>query len=150
MPALFAFLHHLAAFAFVSVLAVEFVLMRHELNARTARAILVADAVGGASAGALLAVGLLRVFYFEKGAAYYFHSIPFLAKISLFVLIALLSIYPTVQFLSWRKDLKAGRAPAVSEPVRRRIRSILHMELAALAFLILNAALMAKGIGYAG
>ena len=150
MPSLFAFLHHLAAFTFVSVLALEFVLMRHELNARTARAILVADAIGGASAGVVLVVGLLRVSYFEKGAAYYLHSIPFLLKISLFVLIALLSIYPTVQFLSWRKDLKTGRAPAVSEPVRRRIRSILHLELAALALLILNAALMAKGIGYAG
>ena len=150
MPSLFAFLHHLAAFAFFSVLVVEFVLIRHELNARTARTILVADAIGGISAGVVLVVGLLRVFYFEKGAAYYFHSIPFLAKISLFVLIALLSIYPTVQFLSWRKDLKAGRAPSVSEPVRRRIRSILHLELAALALLILNAALMAKGIGYAG
>jgi putative membrane protein len=150
MPSLFAFLHHLAAFAFVAVLAIEFVLIRHELNARTARALLVADAVGGVSAGAVLVVGLLRVFYFEKGAAYYFHSIPFLAKISLFVLIALLSVYPTVQFLSWRKDLKAGRAPAVSESVRRRIRSILHLELAAVAFLILNAALMARGVGYAG
>ena len=150
MPSLFAFLHHLAAFAFVSVVAVEFVLIRHELNARTARAILVADAVAGVSAGAVLVVGLLRVFFFEKGAAYYFHSIPFLAKISLFVLIALLSIYPTVQFLSWRKDLKAGRAPAVSEPVRRRIRSILHLELAALVLLILNAALMARGIGSVG
>ena len=150
MPSLFAFLHHLAAFALVSALVVEFVLIRHELDARTARAILVADAIGGASAGAVLVVGLLRVNYFEKGAAYYFHSIPFLAKISLFVLIALLSIYPTVQFLSWRKDLKAGRAPAVSDAVRRRIRSILHLELAALALLILNAALMAKGIGYAG
>ena len=64
MPSLFAFLHHLAAFAFVSVVTVEFVLMRHELNARTARAILVADAVGGASAGAVLVIGLLRVFYF--------------------------------------------------------------------------------------
>ena len=150
MPSLFAFLHHLGAFAFVSALAVEFVLIRHELNARTARAILVADAVGGASAGVVLVVGLLRVFFFEKGAAYYFHSIPFLAKISLFVLIALLSIYPTVQFLSWRKDLKAGRAPAVSESARRKIRSILHLELAALVLLILNAALMARGIGYVG
>ena len=150
MPSLFAFLHHLAAFAFVSVLVVEFVLIRHELNARTARAILVADAIAGVSAGAVLVIGLLRVFLFEKGAAYYSHSIPFLAKISLFVVIALLSIYPTVQFLSWRKDLKADRAPAVSEPVRRRIRSILHLELAALAFLILNAALMARGIGYFG
>ena len=150
MSAFFAFLHHVAAFAFVSALSVEFVLIRHELSLRNARTILYADLVAGASAGMVLIVGVLRVFLFEKGAAYYFHSIPFLAKLSLFVLIALLSIYPTVQFLSWRNALQAGRAPAVTEDKLRRIRSILHLELAALVFLILNAALMAKGIGYAG
>ena len=150
MAALFAFLHHVAAFALMSALAVEFVLIRQELNARNAHALLLADLFAGASAGFVLVVGALRVFFFEKGAAYYFHSIPFLAKISLFVLIALLSIYPTRQFLSWRTDLNAGRAPTVSEPTRRKIRRVLHLELVAAVFLILNAALMARGIGFIG
>ena len=150
MQPLFAFLHHLAAFALVSAIAVEFVLIRHELTLKNARSILVADAVAGASAGALLAVGLLRVFFFEKGSAYYFHSAPFLAKLALFVLVALFSIYPTVQFLSWRSALKEGRAPVVAERKLRTIRSILHWELAAIALLLLNAALMARGIGHLG
>ena len=58
------------------------------------------DALFGASAGVLLVVGVLRVFYFEKGAAYYFHSAPFIAKLVLFVAVGLLSIYPTVTFRS--------------------------------------------------
>ena len=37
MPALFAFLHHLAAFALVSAIAIEFVLIRHELNVQSQR-----------------------------------------------------------------------------------------------------------------
>jgi len=150
MPAFFAFLHHLAAFALVATLAIEFVLFRDELTVRTARAIQVADAVYGASAGLLLVVGLLRVFFFEKGAAYYFHSVPFLAKLSLFVVIGLLSIVPTLEFLSWSKALKAGSAPVVDERSRRRIRSILHWELAAVVLVILCAALMARGVGYFG
>ena len=150
MSSLFAFLHHVAAFAFVCALAVEFALIRHELSVRNARTLLRADLVAGASAGTVLVVGLLRVFFFEKGASYYFHSAPFLAKVSLFGIVALLSIYPTVQFLSWRKALREGQAPAVSEPKLRRIRSILHWELAAIALLILNAALMARGIGHLG
>ena len=150
MAALFAFLHHVAAFTLVSAFAVEFVLIRHELTLKNARALLITDLIAGASAGAVLVVGLLRVFFFEKGAAYYFHSVPFLAKLTLFVLVALLSIYPTRQFLSWRKDVSTGRPPTVREPTRRRIRTILHLELVALVFLILNAALMARGIGYAG
>ena len=142
MSAFMAFLHHVAAFALVSAIVVEFVLIRQELNAATARRLAFSDAVLGISAGALLVVGLLRVFYFEKGAAYYFHNAAFIAKLALFVLVALLSIYPTLKFLSWRKNPDARAVPAV--------RRILHLELAGVVFILLLAALMARGIGFLG
>ncbi|MGB8106023.1 MAG: DUF2214 family protein, partial [Pseudolabrys sp.] len=71
MSTLFAFLHHVAAFTLVSALAVEFILIGQELSLATARRLVIADAVLGAAAGILLVVGLLRVFFFEKGADYY-------------------------------------------------------------------------------
>lgn len=111
MTSLFAFLHHAAAFTLVAALVVEFVLIRGELDATTARRLARADMVFGISAGVLLVAGLLRVFYFEKGAAYYFHSATFIAKLALFVLIALLSIYPTIRFISWRRGI-ANWVPA--------------------------------------
>lgn len=134
----------------MSALAIEFVLIRGELTARNARAILFADAVFGGSAGAILIVGFLRVFYFEKGATYYFHSVPFIAKLSLFAIIGLLSIYPTYRFLSWRPSLKEGAVPALEPAKLRAIRRIIHWELAGLVVLVLCAALMARGIGYVG
>ena len=115
MSTLFAFLHHLAAFVLVSALAVEFILMRQELTLASARRLQITDAVFGAAAGILLVVGLIRVFYFEKGAAYYWSSHAFLTKFGLFILVGLLFIIPTVEFLSWRRALKAGRLPEVSE-----------------------------------
>src|SRR4029078_8264744 len=99
MSPLFAFLHHLCAFALVGALAIEFALIRQELTLASARRLLTMDMVYGIAAGALLAIGLLRVFFFEKGAAYYFHSNAFIAKFSLFILVALLSIVPTMEFL---------------------------------------------------
>src|SRR5258707_2076175 len=96
MTTLFAFLHHVAAFTPVGALAVEFVLLRGELTLTTARKLPIVDLVLGIAAGVLLVVGLARVFYFEKGAAYYFSSHAFLTKLSLFVVIGLLSIVPTV------------------------------------------------------
>jgi putative membrane protein len=150
MPSLFAFLHHVAAFTLVAALAVEFVLIRDELTVRRARSLQIADAVIGISAGVVLVVGLLRVFYFEKGAAYYFHNAAFLGKIGLFVIVALLSIYPTVQFLSWSRSLKQGRAPGVDAARLRILRKIIHWELAAVVLLVLCAALMARGVGYFG
>ena len=110
MSTLFAFLHHVAAFTLVSALAVELVLIRQELTLATARRLPIVDAVLGTSAGILLVVGLLRVFYFEKGADYYFHSHAFLTKLSVFIAVALVSIIPTVEFLSWRKDLKKDKS----------------------------------------
>src|SRR4051812_47069604 len=98
MSTLFAFLHHVAAFTLVSAIAVEFVLIRQELTASTARKLLNTDAGYGIAAGALLVIGLLRVFYFEKGAAHYFSSHAFTAKLSAFIVIGLLSAIPTIEF----------------------------------------------------
>src|ERR1700688_3001660 len=114
MSTLFAFLHHLCAFTLVSTVAIEFALIRGGLTLSSARRLQVTDLVLGIAAGALLVVGLLRVFFFEKGADYYFHSQAFMAKLSLFIVIGLLSIVPTMEFLSWRGALKAGQVPAIS------------------------------------
>lgn len=150
MSPLFAFLHHVAAFALVATLVLEFVLLKGELDARTARRLQVTDMLFGISSGVVLIVGLLRVFYFEKGAAYYFHSAPFIAKLVLFVAVGLLSIVPTLEFLSWRKSLKQGQAPSLGDDRRRRLRAVMHWELACVMLIVLCAALMAKGVGYFG
>lgn len=142
MTAFMAFLHHVAAFALVAALVVELVLIRGELTPTTARRVARADAIFGVSSLVLLVVGLLRVFYFEKGAAYYFHSGTFIAKLGLFILVGLLSIYPTMKFIAWRKGLDASSLPA--------IRRVIHLELIAVVFILLFAALMADGIGYWG
>lgn len=148
--ALFAFLHHAAAFLLVAVVTVELVLVRAEITAASARTILRMDSVYGLCAAVLLIVGFIRVFYTEKGATYYFHSGTFLAKLVLFIIVGLLSIVPTVQFLGWRKALKAGQAPALDDASRRRIRMIIHTELTLLFLIMLCAALMARGIGFIG
>lgn len=150
MSALLAFLHHVAAFALASALVVEFMLMRDELNVKNARRLQVADGVYGVAAGVLLAAGFARVIWFEKGAAYYFASVPFIAKLSLFILVGLLSIVPTVEFLSWRRALKRGEVPVLPEAKVRRLRAIIHAELVSVVLILLCAALMAKGVGFLG
>ena len=150
MTSFFAFVHHMAAFALVAALVLELVAIKDDLSVRNARRLLVADTVYGVSATIALIVGLLRVFYFEKGASYYFHSAPFIVKLVTFALIALISFYPTREFLSWRKSLKVGQAPTVAPAKLRAIRSIIHLELAGVTLIIFCAVLMARGIGYFG
>lgn len=141
----FAFLHHLAAFTLVGALAIEFMLIRQALTLDNARRLTIVDGIYGASAGILLVAGLLRVFYFEKGAAYYFTSHAFLAKFGLFILVALLSIVPTIEFLKWRKIVKAGRVPELAPERQLLLRKIIHWELAGIFFILLFAAMMARG-----
>jgi len=150
MSSLLAFLHHIAASTFVAALAIELVLIREELTLKTAHKLPLIDLAAGISAGVVLIVGAVRVMYFEKGADYYLHSAPFIAKIALFVIIALLSIFPTIEFLIWLKPLGQGQLPVVSEQKQRLLRAIIHAELGLVVLLILCATLMARGVGYFG
>ena len=145
MSTLFAFLHHLCAFTLVSAVAIEFALIRAELTLSSARRLQVTDLVFGIAAGTLLVIGLLRVFFFEKGATYYFHSHAFLTKLSVFVVIGLLSIVPTMEFLSWSGALKAGQVPAISARKLRLVTAVIHGELLAIVIILLCAAIMARG-----
>lgn len=147
MAATFAFLHHLAAFTLVAALSVQFVLLRDDVSVASARKLQVIDTVYGIAAVVLLIIGLGRVFHFEKGATYYFHTWTFIAKLSLFVLVGLLSILPTLAFRSWRSAVQQGQAPQVTAQQLQRLRSIVHLELIGVVLIILCAALMAKGIG---
>lgn len=150
MSVFFAFLHHLAAFGLVAALALELISLSDELTIERARRLLRIDMMYGVCAVALLVVGLVRVMWLEKGAAFYFHNGAFHAKLTLFVVVGLLSIYPTREFLGWRKALQRNQRPFV-EPARiRRIRNVLRIELGGVALIILCAALMARGVGSFG
>ena len=145
MSVAFAFLHHLAAFTLVAALAIQFMLLREEITFANAKRLVVVDGIYGASAGLLLVVGLLRVFFFEKGYVYYFTSHAFLSKFSLFIIVGIASAIPTLEFARWRKAVKAGQAPSVDARKIRTIRKIIHWELAGIVLIVLFAAMMAKG-----
>jgi putative membrane protein len=68
----------------------------------------------------------------------------------LFLVAGLLSIFPTVTFLKWNRALKQGSVPTLPDALKRKLRLILHAEASLLLLVMLCAAMMAKGIGYAG
>lgn len=142
-----AFLHHLAAFTLTGAIIYEHITFRKNLSLAEARRIQIMDIVYGISAGVLVIVGLLRVFYFEKGATYYAQNWFFWTKMSGFALAALLSVYPTIRFLSWRKSIAQNQVPEISDQDVKRIKMILRLETLAIAVIIFSAAMMARGIG---
>src|SRR5215472_13337975 len=146
--AVMAFLHHLAAFTVVAALAIEVAMFRPPLSSVQARRLQRTDLIFGLSATAVLVIGGLRVAYFEKTTVYYLHDVFFIAKLAAFLIAALISIYPTITFLSWNPALRAGSAPEVSAERAGRVRLCLMLELAAIVVILACAALMARGFGY--
>ncbi|WP_077035739.1 DUF2214 family protein [Pelomonas sp. KK5] len=146
-PALVAFAHFLAAFGLVGTLVFEWLTFSPAPTLREAKRLATADRWYGISAVVLLVAGFVRAAHFEKGWAYYQHNPFFHAKLGLFVLIGLLSIVPTVRYIKWGAELKAGRAPVVTEAQYRRTRLCLNLQMILLPLLVLCASLMAHGIG---
>jgi len=145
--AIMAFLHHLMAFALVAAVVYEFIAYRQGLTIEEARRIQRADLLYGISAGLLLVIGLLRVFYFEKGPAFYSQNPFFWLKMNTFLVVGLLSIDPTIRYLRWNKTLKENKAPEINDNEFKRTRLLLSLEVIGLAVILFAAAMMARGIG---
>ena len=145
--ALMAFLHHILAFTLTACLVYEFIAYRKNMSLAEIRRIQRTDLVYGISAGLLLLVGLLRVFFFEKGPNFYMNNPFFWVKMTAFLVVGLLSIDPTIRYIRWNQTLRQNNVPEISEPEYRRTRLLLWLELIGIAVILLAAPLMARGVG---
>jgi putative membrane protein len=146
MEPLVAYLHYLAIVLIAGFLVAEMVVCRPSLAAEHVRLLPRLDMVFFGGALLALATGLLRLFYYAKGVGFYLPNPFFIAKMALYVIIAILSITPTVSFLRWRRDLlESGALPLPKEIATAR--RLIHIEVALLVLMPLIAVLMARGIG---
>lgn len=148
--AIAAYLHYLSIFLLFALLVLEHRLFKLPLDLDRARSLMRIDIAYGITASLVLATGLARVLWFGKGSAYYLHNSLFHAKVGLFVLVALLSTFPTVVFLGWRNSVKAGQVPVLSPRTGKLLVITLRAELTLLLVLPLLGVLMARGFGMIG
>ena len=144
---LMATLHHLSAFTLTACLVYEFIAFSKGLTVEEARRIQRVDLWYGISAGLLVAVGLLRVLYFEKGAAFYASNLMFWVKMALFVIVGLLSIYPTICYIKWNPILAENKSPVIPDAEYKNIRLLLSLEMIGLVLILFAAPAMARAIG---
>jgi putative membrane protein len=145
--ALFAFLHFVAVFGIVATVFLEWQTMSPAPTLAEAKRMQRCDRWYGLFAMLLLVVGFLRVFYFEKGSKFYFANPVFNAKLTLFALVGIVSIYPTVRFIRWGAHTRRGEAPTVLPAEHARIMLSLRVEMLLLLGTALCASFMARGIG---
>ncbi|HXF83842.1 MAG TPA: DUF2214 family protein [Anaerolineales bacterium] len=144
---LMAALHHLFAFTLTSCLIYEFIVFRRSMTVEEARRLQRVDLIYGISAGLLLIVGLLRVFFFEKGVNFYIHNLFFWVKMAAFALVGLLSMDPTIRYIRWNRALRQNNVPEVSDGEYQHTRLILWLEVIGIGVILFVAPMMARGIG---
>ncbi|MDN3919075.1 DUF2214 family protein [Roseateles violae] len=144
---LIAFAHFAAVFGIVATLVFEWLTFSPAPTLAEARRLAAADRWYGISAMLLLVAGFVRAYGFEKGLGYYQANLFFQIKLGLFLAMGLLSIVPTLRFLRWRPELKAGRAPALSDSQYRQVALCLRLQMLMLPLVALCASLMAHGFG---
>ena len=145
MPIFFATLHHAAALTLLACTLFTIFQLWQPLTLRSARLLRTTDMLNGIAATLVLVVGLVRVFYLEKGSAYYFGNGPFLVKLGFYGLASILSLFPTLEIRSWKMPLKSGQLPVLHHHKQITLRSVAILQLACLAAMALCANLAARG-----
>lgn len=139
-----AYFHYLGFMVAFASLTVEIFNFKKEMTLAEAKKVAFADAAYGIAATAILVTGVLRVLYFGKGTDYYLNNPFFLAKMGVFVIVSLFSIYPTVTFISWIKNLQNGKLPDLEVSQLNRLCWLIKAELFGFSLLPLLAAVMAR------
>jgi len=137
------YIHFISIFAIVGTLVSEHLLLKNEMTRAELSRLARIDAIYGLAAVALLAAGLtLWLASIGKPAVFYTKNWIFHTKISLYIIVGLLSIYPTVFFIKNRKG-----QPDESIRIPKVIFWMLRFELLIIFIIPILAGLMAKGVG---
>lgn len=144
--AVLAYLHFAALIATASLLVAEAAVLRAAPAAVPVRLLGRLDGAYGAAAVLALVTGFSRAIWGAKGWDFYAVNPFFHAKIGTFVLVALLSIIPTVQIIRWNRQARIAVAFTPDVVAVGRVRRWVWIELTMLGLIPLLAVLMARGV----
>lgn len=144
---LLAYFHYASIFTLVWFLAKEWTLLKAGAERLDVVRLAKADIGYFIAAIAVVCTGGARLIFGAKPWVFYAHNPVFHAKIGIFILVGIVSIWPTIAFIRWRKAAAADASFRVSESDWRRTKRFVMAELHMVALIPLLAAMMARGIG---
>ncbi len=142
------YVHILCVIIVISCLVIQRFTIKSRLKWESLKLLLKADKLYGLAAIVVATTGLLNWFYFGKGGSYYSGNTIFIIKFSLFIVVGLLSIYPTFWFSRYKRRHRSTPPERVSIDNIDRIKLVITLELAIMAIIPLLATLMANGVGF--
>lgn len=146
--ALLAYLHFTSIFILFAFLAIEVVLIREPLDARAIRLLGRLDLWYFGAAIAVLVTGFLRLGLGAKGADFYLASWPIYVKIGLFLVVGILSVYPTLAFVRWRRALDHDPQWRLPAQEQARMRRLVMIEIHLAALIPIFAVIMSRRLGH--
>lgn len=146
LESLLAYAHFVAILSVVVFITSEAALCRAEwLNAAVVRRLARVDVIYLVAALAVLATGVARTWWGMKGLGWYWQQPLLHLKLTLFVLIGLISIQPTLAFRRWVRQLDThGKLPDASEV--SRVRRLIMIQAHLMVLIPLAGSLLARGI----
>ena len=146
LDAFLAYLHFAAIFVLFGYLITEAVFVKGTLTPEAIRRLGRIDIFYFGAAMAVLATGFLRLAFGAKGPDYYLSWWPIYAKLATFVVIAAISVVPTMTFIRWRRMLDHDAAWQVPPAEQRRMRRFIMAELHLAALIPAFAVIMSRGL----
>lgn len=145
MEPVLAIVHYLMIFATVSLLVGEFVVLRLEATGSSLKLLSALDLLYGIFALLLVASGLMRVFLGDVAPADWGASHAFCAKMGLFLAIGILSAFPSLRYLSWKKSFATtGALPDAA--ARKKASLFVHIQLGLFLVIPVMAVLMVEAV----
>ena len=139
---LLACAHHLMLFGLILMVGRQALLLQQSPTPVLALSRL--DKGVGMAAGLMLVIGICRVLWGEKGWDFYQSNPFFWAKLGTYILIGLLSVGPTIQFIRWHKQHLADSAFAPPSPEVAKAQQFILVEVVLVGLMFVFAAAMAR------
>ena len=118
--------HLVAILALVTFMSSQAALCRIEwMSAAVVERLVRLDVIYQITVVTLLASGLARIFWGIKGTSWYWSQPMLHAKLTLVLVMLLLSVAPTLAFRRWRRALRANGSLPGAEDVRKTRRLIM-------------------------
>ena len=147
ISAIVAYIHYLGIILCYGALIYERFILKQNLSKKETISIIIADVIYGIAGLAILITGILRVKYYGQGGEFYTGNPIFWIKVSLYIIVGLISLYPTTTYILWAIPLRRNKLPVISENLVNRFKLIITTELVGFAVIPFFATLMARGIG---
>lgn len=147
LEALFAWLHLVSVGLAVGLLLSEYWLCQRTPDRLQVRLLGTVDLGYLLALIASLATGLARLPNVSRDAAYYLANRLFWLKITLFLVIGLMALFPTLQIIRWNREARVARAFAPLTRELEHVRGSQAVQLGVMLLLPLLAVLIARGYG---